>query len=392
LQVKDRLTIRIEKIAFGGEGVGRIDNFVVFVPFAAPEEELEIEISKRKKKYARGKILKIVKASPWRVPPVCGYYKKCGGCCYQHISYEKQLAIKKQQIVESFMKIGRIAEPPVLEIVPSPASYSYRGKAQFHLIKSTRGPELGFLDISGRQLVNVRRCEIMAEAINAQIRRFPLAAVMAGKKDSRLTVWSDAQTGGAGEEGQIKRLVKGIEFRVPPEGFFQNNLFLTETLADEVCRLALADRLETLIDAYCGCGLFSILLAPSAKKVIGIELDEMAIKYAMLNAGTAHRTNIEFICSDVGEELLNKKNMLPPRGTIDLFILDPPRAGCQTSVLQALALLQPQRIIYVSCNPATQARDCRNLMKFGYNLVSLLPLDMFPQTQHMEVIGLLVRR
>ena len=392
LQVKDRLTIKIEKIAFGGEGVGRINNFVLFVPFAAPEDELEIEITECKKKFARGRILKIMKASPWRVNPLCTYYESCGGCCYQHIYYEQQLKIKEQQVAESFTKIGKITNPPVLEITASPAIYHYRGKAQYHQRQSSGGLKLGFLDISGGKVVDIERCEIMEETINEKISKLRSTAVQCSKKEARLTLWSDLPHEHAREKGQIKRIVKGKEFLVPAEGFFQNNLLLTDALVDEVCRLALSGRLETLVDAYCGCGLFSIFLAPLAQKVIGIELNEKAVKSALSNAEKANQKNIKFICGDVAAELLNKKNMLPQSGSIDLLILDPPRIGCSASVLRAIALLQPQRLIYVACNPATQARDVRLLSEFGYKLISLLPMDMFPQTQHVEIVGLLVRQ
>lgn len=388
MQIGDRTTIKIEKIAFGGEGVGRVDNFVVFVPFAAPEDELEIEIIQCKRKFARGKILKIVKTSPLRVKPLCNYYESCGGCCYQHISYPQQLEIKKQQVEEVFAKIGKIAEPPVAATVASPQSYHYRGKAQCHLLMSSTGPKLGFLDISGGKIVDIERCEIMEETINKKIRRFRDTALIQYKKDAHLTFWSDLLNDSTSKRGQIKRLVKNKEFLVPSDGFFQNNLFLTEALVDEVSLLALSGRLDTMIDVYCGCGLFSIFLAPFAKEVFGIELNQKAVKFAQLNAEKENMKNVTFICGDAGEELLKEK-LLSLSGSIDLLILDPPRIGCSQVVLKTIAGLHPRRLIYVSCNPATQSRDVKSLKECGYKLLSLQPFDMFPQTQHIEVIALL---
>ena len=254
---------------------------------------------------------------------------------------------------------------------------------------SATGPKLGFLDISGGKIVDIERCEIMEETINEKIQRLRREdASNRNKKDTRLNIWSDLPGEHTGQKGQIKRVVKSKEFLVPPDGFFQNNLFLTDALVDEVCRLALSGRLDTLIDVYCGCGLFSIFLAPFAKKVFGIELSPKAVKFAKLNAEKKNIENVTFICGNAEEELHQIK-FSQLSGTIDLLILDPPRVGCSESVLKAIAHLQPRRLIYVSCNPTTQARDVKLLGEFGYRLLSLLPIDMFPQTQYIEVVALL---
>ncbi|PKN70005.1 MAG: hypothetical protein CVU54_08220 [Deltaproteobacteria bacterium HGW-Deltaproteobacteria-12] len=384
LKLKDRQIIQIDKIAFGGEGIGRIDNFVVFVPFAAPGDELEIEIKKCKKSFARAKILKIIKASPLRVSPLCSYYENCGGCCYQHISYGRQLEIKKMQVEEAFVKIGRINAPPVLSVAASLPDYHYRGKAQIH----RSGGRLGFLDVSGSKIVDIKRCEIMEETINDKIGRLRENASIRHAEDTRLTIWSDLPGDDKAEKGQIRRVVKDKQFLVSADGFFQNNLFLTETLVDEIRMLALSGPVNTVVDVYCGCGLFSIFLAPFAKSVCGIESNPRAVKFARINAEKENIQNVKFICGDAGEELL-KREFSTLVGRIDLLILDPPRVGCSETVLKEIAFLLPQRLIYVSCNPGTQARDVQRLIGFGYKLRRILPLDMFPHTQHIEVIALL---
>ncbi len=388
VHVKDRFTVNIERMAFGGEGVGRADNFVIFVPFAAPGDELEIEITQRKKNFARCKILKIIKPSPWRVKPLCNYYENCGGCCYQHISYEQQREIKKRQVEEAFVKIGRIIAPPVAAVIASSPSYNYRGKAQFHQIMSSDGPKLGFLDISGGKIVDIKRCEIMEETINEKIGRLRENAFSWKQKDARLTVWSDLPNEHDVKKGHVRRVVKGKEFIVSADGFFQNNLFLTEKMVDEVCRMALHGKLNTVVDLYCGCGLFSIFLAPFAKEVFGIELNPRAVKFAQINAEKEKIKNVKFICGSAENELLKTKHLTRTEA-LDLLIIDPPRTGCSKSVLETIAGMQSQRIIYVSCNPVTQARDVKILQESGYKLSILLPLDMFPQTQHIEVIALL---
>jgi tRNA/tmRNA/rRNA uracil-C5-methylase (TrmA/RlmC/RlmD family) len=380
LLLKDQVTIKIESIAFGGQGVGRIDNFVVFVPFAAPGDELEVEIVGLRKKFARGKILTILKPSLLRDIPLCSYYENCGGCCYQHLKYQHQLQIKKKQVQDAFSKIGKIDDPPVLEAIASPQPYSYRGKAQLHAAKTGSGWELGFLDVSGGKIADIERCEIMEETINDKIKELRKNEKLLSLESS-LTIWSEPQDDG----DQIKRTVREKEFLVPGGGFFQANLYLTDRLVDEVCRLAVSGKTDTIVDAYCGSGLFSVFLSPYAQKVIGIESSEKSVHFAQKNAERQGIRNTKFICGKV-------KNILPREfaagaDKIDLLILDPPRTGCDGAVLAAIAALKPQKVIYISCNPATQARDIKYLHECGYDLLSLLPLDMFPQTEHIEVIG-----
>lgn len=389
MQLKDHVTIKIESIAFGGEGVGRINNVVVFVPFAVQDDELEIEITQLKKKFLRGRILKVIKSSPFRAKPLCHYYEKCGGCCYQHVNYEHQLQIKKKQVQEVFWKIGKIVSPPVLEPIASPKVYHYRGKAQYHAQNGLNNRQIGFLDVSGGNLVDIEHCEIMEETINEKLRVLRENEKLESIKNEQLTIWSDFPIKQPGKKESIVRIVKGENFLVPRDGFFQTNLYLTDQLVDEVRRLAANSEINTLVDAYCGSGLFSVFLSSCAKNVIGIEINEKSVKYAQINAENAGVKNVKFVCGDVEDVL--RKNILPTEDKIDLIILDPPRSGCEKELLKAIVDLQPLKIIYVSCNPATQARDVKYLNEYSYNLRSLLPVDMFPQTEHIEVIGLMER-
>ncbi len=387
MQLKDRMTIKIESIAFGGQGVGRVNNFVVFIPFAAPDDELEVEIVELKKKFARGRILKISKPSPLRHVPLCGYYEKCGGCCYQHLRYEHQLNIKKKQVQEAFSKIGKIASPPVLDPIASTHAFHYRGKAQLHAAKEASGWKLGFLDVSGGKIVDIERCEIMEETINDKIGELRKNSKLLSV-ESNLTIWSELHGDASHNGDQIKRMVKGKEFILPRGGFFQANLHLTDRLVDEVCRLVMHEKLNTIVDAYCGSGLFSIFLSPYAENVIGIETGEQAAQFAQRNAERQGVRNTKFICGDV--ESVLPREFVFGADKIDLLVLDPPRIGCDAAFLKTIAALRPEKVIYISCNPATQARDIKYLSEYGYELLSLLPLDMFPQTEHIEVIAHLV--
>lgn len=385
MRIKDRCILKIESIAFGGAGVGRVDDFVVFAPFTAPGDVVEAEIVSCKKKFARGRLLKIVEPSPQRTEPLCRYYGRCGGCSYQHVNYAHQLQIKQKQVEDAFCRIGRISRPEVSSIIGSPAVYAYRGKARLHAAKTIRGYKLGFMDISGGNIVDIERCEIMDETINEQIRQCRMEDKVLWS-DDELTFWSDVSKHSTGE---VIRVVQGREFLVPRTGFFQANLYLTDRMVEMVCSLAGEKKRKTILDACCGSGLFSVFLAPYAGQVIGVEINESSVRYARLNAERLGAQNAEFVYGDIENVLSGMADGMAP---VDLIILDPPRTGLSPATLTAIAGLAPPEIIYISCNPATQARDVRFLGEQGYGLQSLQPLDMFPQTEHIETIAFLRRR
>jgi tRNA/tmRNA/rRNA uracil-C5-methylase (TrmA/RlmC/RlmD family) len=243
------------------------------------------------------------------------------------LDYKHQLEIKKRQVGDAFRKIGKIVSPPVLDVIAAPKVYNYRGKSQFHAENILNDWKIGFLDISGGKLVNIEHCEIMEETINEKIRSLRENKQLRHNKDAQLTIWSDSFIDQASKKESIVRVVKGKNFLVPRDGFFQANLYLTGQLVDEVCRLAATNEINTLVDAYCGSGLFSIFLSSFAKNVIGIEINEKSVKYAQINAESAGVKNVKFVCGDVEDVL--RKNILPPEDKIDLIILDPPRSGCE---------------------------------------------------------------
>lgn len=383
--MKDRFNLKIDAVAFGGAGVGRKDGLVIFVPFTAPGDVAQIEVIQCKKKFARGRLLKIVAPSPWRTDPLCKYYGACGGCAYQHIRYERQLDIKRKQVEDAFTKIGGLAAPAVAPVIASPQMYAYRGKATLHAARTGKSLQLGFMDISGGALADIDRCEIMHETINDQIRQIRSAQALSSREED-ITLWSEPCKA---SEDAVIRNVEGREFLVPRNGFFQANIYLTGRMVAEVCRLLDRREIRTVVDACCGCGLFSLFTASHASRVLGVEVHEKSVEFARLNAKRQGITNTEFIRGDIADVL---GGMARKKESVDVVVLDPPRTGLDPQAIAAISSIKPMDIIYISCNPATQARDVRAFMEAGFELKNLQPLDMFPQTDHIETIGLLRRQ
>ena len=398
MQAGEIIKVRIEDVAFGGSGVGRVQGMVVFVPFTVTNDEVAVKILSVRKKFALAEVTQILEPSADRVVPACPYFGRCGGCQLQHIAYERQLAIKEKQVREIFIRLGNFSSQPLLGIIPSPGRLHYRGKAEYHVRGAPDGRflSLGFMEQASDSVLDIARCEIVAESINQSCLDFRAALREGGKKYQRRrqTIWS------AHEDGKIiaipdddairpfiTRIVRNKRFLVPYGGFFQINTTLLESLVDQVTTLADLTGVETVLDAYCGVGLFSLFLAAAAGSIMGIEIDGPAVECARENLKAAGSDKVLFLHGDVGKVM---KQQITKRGRLaDIVILDPPRSGCDRSVLDSLRTSAVKKVIYISCNPATQARDLRYLVESGFSLERLQPLDMFPQTGHIEVIALL---
>lgn len=389
VKVGDIVTAKLDRVAYGGSALGRIEGVVTFVPFGVDGDEVTIEIREVKKNYCRARIKKILVSSSARVEPKCPYFTICGGCQYQHISYEHQLELKEKQVAESFERIGKVQSPPVGKIIPSPLAYNYRGKAEFHIDSDDKGElRVGFIDEGGAFPVDIERCEIVDETINDAVKRLR-ADITSGKRtvgERRNLFWSQNDFLAA---PLILRTVKGKEFRVPYSGFFQTNLSLVDQFVDTVLAMGDFDLSDTLCDCYCGSGLFSLFLAPRVKRILGIEGDGQSVKCARANLRDHELTNATFFKGDV--EKILRENVIKEKVPIDAMLLDPPRIGCAREVLDAITKIGPAKIVYVSCDPVTQARDIRYLIDKGFFLRELQPIDMFPQTKHIEVIALIER-
>lgn len=369
LQAGQTISLTIHDIAFGGDGVGRFHDFVVFVPFVALGEQVEVELTEIKRKFARARLVRVLKPSPDRVTAPCPYFGTCGGCQYQHVAYDRQLELKHKQIADLFERIGKISRELVSPVIPCPAPYGYRNRimVRSQWDRSKPGLNIGFLRHDNRMVVDIAECKISEPGINRQL------------KDVR------AHPPPRGGFKAVLRLTpEGWE--IPADSFFQNNFYLLPELVKLVRANLLASRSKVLIDAYCGVGFFGIELADLVEEYLGIELDSKAIKAARVNACVKNRLNGEFLSGNT-EEILPRiiGKYLPGETSV---LLDPPRTGCRPDLLQLLRETRPKQVLYVSCHPATLARDL-NILAAGavFELKQVTPLDMFPQTQHVECVA-----
>jgi 23S rRNA (uracil1939-C5)-methyltransferase len=398
VKIGDRVETVIGDVAFGGDGVGRVSDLVLFVPFTVDGDEVEVRITEVKKRYARGTLLRVIVPSPHRVAAPCPHHTRCGGCRMQHIAYAHQLELKGRQVLQAFGRIAKLTLPPVAEAIPSPKPYGYRGKAEFHLAGGRGGRRLGLMALATNDLVEVERCGIVDESINRKYGelREALRSGCVRIGCERQVIWSDepgeppAETAiGPGKAPDVTRIVRGKRIAVPGRGFFQANAALVGELVEQVVGMSALTGRETVVDAYGGAGLFSLFLGERAGRLFGIEGDPEAARCAGINLRRHGFADAEYFCGDVGEVL--EEEFVRRRVTADVVVLDPPRDGCGGGTLAGVAALGPERIVYVSCNPATQARDVRQLAECGYILRRLQPLDMFPQTAHIEAVALLTR-
>lgn len=398
-KVGDRVRTGIRDVAFGGDGVGRVSDLVLFVPFTVDGDDVEVEITEVRRRYARGRLVRVATPSGSRIQPDCPYCARCGGCRMQHIDYDHQLELKRRQVEEIFKRIAGVPDPPVEPTIPSPRPFGWRGKAEFHLARGRGGPHrTGLMALASHELIEVERCGIVEESINAKYHQFR-KALQAGETHvhgERQAIWSDEPGEpptevftGPGGPPDVTRIVRGVRLTVPYRGFFQANIALAGELVEQVVGMCGLTGRETVIDAYGGAGLFSLFLGPRAGRLFGVEGDREAVRCARINLERQRLAHAEFLNGDVSDVL--RREFTARGGRADVVVLDPPRDGCGEGVLDGVAALHPQRIIYISCNPATQARDVRLLAGRGYGLRLLRPLDMFPQTGHIEVVALLTR-
>jgi tRNA/tmRNA/rRNA uracil-C5-methylase (TrmA/RlmC/RlmD family) len=367
--IGDKLTLTICDIAFGGEGVARLDDFVVFVPFVAVGEVVEAELTELKKRFGRGRLLGVLRPSAERVAPRCRYFGQCGGCQYQHLDYPAQLGLKHKQVCDLFERLGGLDPKRVAPVIACPRPYGYRNRIMIRSQwdKFKQGLNIGYIRADSRLVVDIEECRIAEPALEEQIRRVRAHPPPKGGLKVVLRIQPEG-------------------WEVPPDSFFQNNFFLLPKLV-EVARERLRQAgTRHLADVYCGVGFFSLELGDLVESFAGVELDRLAIQAARRNATARGRANGEFIAGTAEEALPGLLARFAPDSTT--VLLDPPRKGCRRETLELLRRAPPAQIIYISCQPATMARDLRLLCAEGaFGVEQVVPLDMFPQTAHVECVA-----
>lgn len=438
--------IPVRDLGIHGEGIGRVNDFTVFIPGALPGEVVKAAITVVKKSYAIGKLISIEKESEDRVKPSCPVFETCGGCQISHLSYEGQLKIKERRVRDVMSRIGGVSEELVHPIMGAEHPFYYRNKMAIPVSQVTSGPILGYYRQGTHQIVPIDGC-LIQEEVNNRVLRFANGFMVR----NNLTGYNEKSGKGsirhimarAGDHGEVMVVIVtatkelplkdlwvrdiqkllpevvsiyhnvqdrkgnailgreihhlwgkktltaslcGISFEVSPFSFFQVHKEQAEILYNKALEYANLTGGETVIDAYCGTGTISLCLAKKAKRVIGIEIIKEAIEDAKKNAAFNHIDHVEFHAADAGKLMphLYEKGERP-----EVIVMDPVRAGCSEEVLKAAAGMEPERIVYVSCNPATFARDAKILESLGYKVKEVQPVDMFPQTTHVETVALM---
>ena len=355
--------LRIQDVAFGGKGVARDKGKAVFVPFTIDGESVSARIVREKKQFAEAELVDLQETSPNRVEPKCPYFGRCGGCAYQHIDYEHQLAIKWRQVREVLQRIGKLKDVPIRPIIPSPLAYGYRNRITVH----AQDGVIGFFRRDSHRLIDIERCPIAMPEVNVTLGEL---------------------RGNRARDGHYTlRAESGARL------FSQINDAVANRMRDLIAQLIPSNR-KLLIDAYCGAGFFAKALLDKFERIVGIDWDKFAIAAANQNA-TAKETYIAGDVDEVLSDITRKGDFLvaPATGSRRslTLIVDPPATGLTPPVRNVIASLPPAELIYVSCNPPTFARDLSELQK-AFTIESITPLDMFPQTAEIEVVGHLQRQ
>jgi 23S rRNA (uracil1939-C5)-methyltransferase len=395
-------------MAHGGDALARHEGKVIFVPYALPGEELLVELTEERTKYSRARPVQVLSPSPDRVEPRCPHFGTCGGCHWQHITYERQLALREEVLRSQFKRIAHLPGVPVQPTIGASDPWCYRNHVQLHLDEEGK---LGFMGIDGRSVIPIRECHIMHpllwqtfSGLDIDFPDLERISLRAGiSTGEQLVILETAGTQvpavevdvpiscvlllGDGTpvtyvgDSHITESIGGRSFRISATSFFQANTSQTERLVQVVAGYLEPQGGEVLLDLYCGVGTLGLSIADQVSQVIGIDTNESAIADASFNA--EGMSNMAFLQGSA-EELLPSIEQ-----PIDLAILDPPRTGVSREALAALTAQHIPRVVYVSCDPATLARDVDRMSEAGYELVEVQPVDMFPQTYHVEAVALL---
>ncbi len=446
MKKNDEIILEIDGYTSGGSGVGHYEGMAVFVPLSAKGDTVLTKILKVKKRYAYGKVMEIINTSPDRITSDCDVFNRCGGCVYRHISYNAECKIKSEKVYNSIKRIGRIDMEPQ-PIISAEKTLGYRNKAQYPI---SQNRNVGFFGTHSHRVIECENCLLQPE-IFGQI----CAVITDFLKENNISIYNEQDLTGlvrhiyirhAAKTGEImvvlvingdtlpfidiltERLkallgenlksvqlninkkdtnvilgdecvsvfgdtyitdiLCGIKIRISPLSFYQVNRDMAEKLYQKAAEYAMPDN-KTVLDLYCGAGSIGLSMAKTAKKIIGVEIVPDAVRDAGINAQINGIQNAEFICADAAAaaEQLAARGLKP-----DVVIVDPPRKGCEEALLNTIANdFSPERIVYVSCDSSTLARDIAILQNNGYKLMEYTPADLFPRTSHVECAAKLIR-
>ncbi|WP_069998089.1 23S rRNA (uracil(1939)-C(5))-methyltransferase RlmD [Cellulosilyticum sp. I15G10I2] len=449
LNKNERYEIEIIDIGAEGEGIGKIDDFIVFVPHTVTGDKAEVHIVKAKKSFAYGKMLRIIEPSPIRTMPRCSSASLCGGCQLQHIAYSEQLKWKTKKVKEALRRIGGLQDIQVEDTLGMEMPFNYRNKAQYPIRKENGELKIGFFAKRSHRIVASEGCDIQDprnERIIEIVKNFLLKynisiyneethqglvrhlliktayhtqeimvclvingntlahqdklieqlkeieavkSIVLNHNTDQTNVILGTQMTVIYGASYIIDTIGHLKFKISPLSFFQVNPLQTKVLYDKALEFANLTGTETVWDAYCGIGTISLFLAEKAKKVYGVEIVPEAIENAEANAELNHITNAAFYVGKA-EEVIPK---MYQEGIIaDTIVVDPPRKGCDPKLLETLITMNPKNIVYVSCDPATLARDLAYLTQNGFQVEKVQPVDMFPHTTHVETVCLMSRK
>jgi 23S rRNA (uracil1939-C5)-methyltransferase len=413
--------LTLTTLTYGGDAMGRLDDQrAVFVPFGLPGERVRIRLTEEKRNFARGEIVEILAKSPQRIAPRCIHFGVCGGCHYQHLPYEEQLKAKREIVRDQLRRIGKIENPPLQDTVPSPSPWNYRNHVQFHL---TDDGKLGYIRAQSPTAFAISECHLPEGSINtfwpqlefeaeSEIER---VAVRSGANEELMLVLEsesaippeleieagisiahvyDENTIVIAGNDHVDIRVLEREFRVSAASFFQVNTGMAEKMVQHLLASLPVSLSSTILDVYCGVGLFSAFLAPTCERIIGVESSASACEDFAFNLDEFENVELyEGLAEDILPALVGR-NAPPAFGGVanpTYVIMDPPRSGLEKPVLDSIVQLSPKLIAYVSCDPSTLARDAARLINGGYKLKQVTPFDLFPQTYHIESISLFER-
>lgn len=386
-----QIELGIDALGNHGEGIGRVDGWVVFVPFCLPGERVRARVFRNERNCSHADLVAVLKPAPERVEPRCPLFGTCGGCQYQHLDYPRQLEWKTRQVAGLLEHMAGITHP-VNPCRPSPRCWHYRSKITPHFDRPRDGRPgpIGFL-AHGRHagVVDVPQCPIAMEELNAAlpgVRRAAHAGTF--KRGATLLLRVAGGRVETNPNAPVTEHLGPLRLTFLAGDFFQTNPFILPDFVDHAGAQAAAGGCRFLVDAYCGSGLFALALAHRFQQVVGVEVSPTAVDWARHNAAANHIANARFLAASA--ETVFAGIGLPADATC--VLVDPPRTGTTPGFLAQLAAFAPARIVYVSCNPATQVRDLTPLHDAGYTLTDVQPFDLFPQTRHLECIMTLARR